>query len=245
MLSGPLLFARYAFMPNLLGYCGGDDNLALLQYGASGTEDGGLIDLERQFEGAFPYLQLIASSAGIADPLDRRVVEAYWIGNELLDRVEVGSMFDSLTERFKSKSHAKDWPWLASKAPGGARPHHSFHVMEIYPRVGTMREGAVKHVVETMEQCRIRWGKVRDVMGSELLVEVQPLRLTDGALHLDEPHVETVRRSVDGLGFVDSAEVGQWVSIHWGWACDSLTERQKSNLERQTRWHIRLCNETL
>jgi hypothetical protein len=29
VLSGPLRFARYALMPNHLGYCGGDDNRAL------------------------------------------------------------------------------------------------------------------------------------------------------------------------------------------------------------------------
>ncbi len=28
-LDGPQLFARYAFMPNRLAYCGGDDNRAL------------------------------------------------------------------------------------------------------------------------------------------------------------------------------------------------------------------------
>ena len=39
-----------------------------------------------QFEGAWPYLQLIAASNGIAEPLDPRVVEAYWTGNRLVTR---------------------------------------------------------------------------------------------------------------------------------------------------------------
>ncbi len=47
-----------------------------------------------------PYLQLIARSNDIADPFDARVVEAYWIGNELLDGVEVRQLYDSLVERF-------------------------------------------------------------------------------------------------------------------------------------------------
>ncbi len=32
LLDGPQLFARYAFMPNRLTYCGGDDNRTLFDY---------------------------------------------------------------------------------------------------------------------------------------------------------------------------------------------------------------------
>jgi hypothetical protein len=68
MTPGPLLFARYAFRPNELGYCGGEDERALFQYTVEQTVDGGLVQLERQFEGAYPYLQLIARANAIADP---------------------------------------------------------------------------------------------------------------------------------------------------------------------------------
>ena len=43
--------------------------------------DRGLRDLAAGFEGAYPYLELIAAANGIEDPLDTRVVDAYWIGN--------------------------------------------------------------------------------------------------------------------------------------------------------------------
>ncbi len=59
----------------------------LLEYGAAGASDGGLAELARTFEGAWPYLSLIAAANRIDDPLDPRVVEAYWVGNALLDRV--------------------------------------------------------------------------------------------------------------------------------------------------------------
>jgi hypothetical protein len=79
-LSGSLRFIRYAFMPNRLRYCGGDDNRTLFEYGIENAVDGGLNPLLRRFTGALPYLQLIASANGIADAFDPRVVEAYWIG---------------------------------------------------------------------------------------------------------------------------------------------------------------------
>jgi len=87
-LEGTLRFIRYAFMPNRLRYCGGDDNRTLFEYGVEGASDGGLQPLLRKFSGALPYLQLIARANGLSDPFDARVVEAYWIGNELLEGVE-------------------------------------------------------------------------------------------------------------------------------------------------------------
>ena len=244
-MNGPQLFLRYAFRPNLLGYCGGEDSRALLEYGLDGRVDGGLLEMERQFEGAYPYLELIARANRIADPLDRRVVEAYWIGNSLLDQVDMGALHRSLEERFRDRSGAKGWALLGTKAPDGARPHHSFHVLEVFPRMGLMRSGAADHVLETMEQCRIRWARVVSAQGAQLSVEVSPLRLREGKLELGEPRVETVLRWVDGSGFVDSAAPGGWVSVHWGWACDTLTPVQRGNLAAYTQRHLELCNRTL
>jgi len=245
MMDGAQLFLRYAFMPNHLGYCGSEEDRALFEYGVAGTTDPGLIELEQQFEGAYPYLQLIARANKIDDPLDLRVVEAYWLGNELLERVDMGALFRALEERFRGRTKPEDWPWLASKAPAGARPHHSFHVLDVFPRVGLMQSGAADRVLETIEQCRIRWGRVLRVDGASLLVEVVPLVQRDGKLELGPPRVETVTRWVDGRGFVDGVTEGADVSVHWGWACDVLTPRQRANLERHTRWHVDLCNQTL
>jgi hypothetical protein len=74
-------------------YCGCDDNRTLFEYGIENATDGGLSPLLRRFTGALPYLQLIARAKGIADPFDPRVVEAYWIGNQLLDGVEVRQLY--------------------------------------------------------------------------------------------------------------------------------------------------------
>ena len=76
MTPGPLLFARYAYPPNALGLCGSEESRALLEYGHAGASDEGLGELARAFEGAWPYLTLIAGANGIRDPLDARVVEA-------------------------------------------------------------------------------------------------------------------------------------------------------------------------
>ncbi|MGH2477301.1 MAG: DUF6390 family protein [Candidatus Limnocylindrales bacterium] len=52
-------------------------------------------------------------------------------------------------------------------------------------------------------------------------------------------------RQIEGRGFADTAKVGDWVAIHWGWVCEVLSDRQRRELERWTRHHLALANETL
>ena len=238
--AGTLRFVRYGFMPNHLRYCGGDDNRALLDYGTAGVTDGGLRDLLGRFTGAVPYLQLIARANQIADPFDARVVEAYWIGNELLEGVEVRQLYDAILERFGKQLQGRTRDLVLGKAPAGAHPHHSFHVLDVHSRVGDLPA-----TVETLESCRVSWGRVCSVERGELVVDRQPLRLVDGKLMLDAPRRERVVRQIGGRGFADNALVGDWVSLHWGWVCEVLTERQRANLERYTRHHLAIANQTL
>ena len=36
-----------------------------------------------------------------------------------------------------------------------------------------------------------------------------------------------------------------WISIHWGWACQVLNPNQVKSLEQWTRYHLQLANQTL
>jgi hypothetical protein len=110
--DGPLMFVRYAYPPNALGYCGPSDFAAFREYAVAGVVDRGLIQLAQTFAGAWPYLELIAHGCGIGDPLDRRVVEAYWVGNDLLDKIPVTDIGESMQERFRARIGGK-FPFLA------------------------------------------------------------------------------------------------------------------------------------
>jgi len=244
-VSGPLLFGRYAFPPNRLGYCGPDDSRALLEYVAQGRTHSGLIELERRFEGAYPYLKLIAEANGIPDPFDRRVVEAYWIGNACLERVDAARFYVSLGDRFKPRMDARSFEWLTGKLARGAKPHHNFHVFDVYMRAGLMRDARAAIAVETMDACRISWGRVEAVEGPELVVARPRLLLRDGKLALGDPETVRVTRQIEGLGFADGAHPGDTVSVHWSWACDLLTAAALARLARITRRYIALANETL
>jgi hypothetical protein len=243
--SGPLLFARYAFGPNRLGYCGPDDAAALFELAVDGRHDRDIRALAEKFEGAWPYLELIARSNGRADPLDREVVEAYWLGNRLLDRVPANAFGPSLQERFKARLRSDSWRWLGAKPAEGAKPVHAFHVLDVFPRVGLLRSNRVDDALAVMDSCRIRWGRVIEVEGDWLIASVTPLRMAEGRLVLGASTIERVQAWRDGAGFVPQVERGDVVSIHWSWACDRLDARRLANLIGWTRRQLEIANQTL
>jgi hypothetical protein len=243
--SGPVLFGRYAFGPNRLGYCGPDESRSLLAFAAAGTEERGLRSLARGFEGAYPYLQLIAAANDLADPLDRDVVEAYWLGNGLTAAVRPRELHRSVEERFRARLTPGAWGWLESAVAIGARPVHAFHVFDVFPKVGLLRGEAVNDVLATIDSCRIRWGRVEAVIGEQLIVSAASLAMVDGRLRLAEPRLEMVSRWLDGTGFVDDVLPGEVVAIHWSWACDRLTPRQLHNLVAWTRLALWVTNRSI
>ncbi|MDQ2809518.1 MAG: DUF6390 family protein [Chloroflexota bacterium] len=239
-LAGQLRFVHYAFMPNRLQYCGGDDNTLLLEYGTAQVVDAGLPPLLHKFTGALPYLQLIARANGLPDPFDSRVVEAYWIGNELLEHVEVRQLYDALAARFGKQLQGRTRDWVLGKAPAGAHPHHNFHVLDVHSRVGE-----VANKLETMDQCCVTAAKVVAVAGAELVVDRQPITMIEGKLALGPAQRTRVVRQVEARGFADAAVPGDWVAVHWGWVCEVLTPQQQTQLAHYTRYHLALANQTI
>jgi hypothetical protein len=240
-VGGTTRFVRYAFMPNRLQYCGGDDNRTILDYAVADVREPPLDRMLRKFTGALPYLQLIARRNAIADPFDERVVEAYWIGNELLERVEARELYDHLRERYRAELSARVMDRVAAKAPAGARPHHSFHVFDVWRQT----ERGRNEVLATIDSCRISWGRVTAIEPGALVVERAPIELRGGRLALGAPRLERVSRMLEGRGFVAAAAIGDVVSVHWSWACEVLDAGQAAALERYTTHHLRLANETL
>jgi hypothetical protein len=244
--SGPLLFARYAYGPNKLGYCGPDAADELFGEATSrGGDERALRVLAAQFEGAYPYLRLIADSNGLADPLDARVVEAYWLGNALLNGVRPRPLGDSLDVRFRRRLRVDGWRWLAGKPSAGAAPVHAFHVLDVFPRLGLLRSGEAERVLETMDACRIRWGTVLERDGDWLVVDAVPLAMVEGKLTVSQARPERIRGWRDGAGFVDGVDAGDKVSIHWDWACERLRPNRLAALQAWTGHQLAIANQTI
>jgi len=220
-MPGPLLFARYAYPPNALGYCGPGDSDGFLGLATEGVDVRSLSRLAAQFEGAWPYLQLIAGCNGIAEPLDPRVVEAYWTGNELVTRVPTSALVTSLDDRFERRA-GPHLGHAVSAAPGGV-PQHSFHVFAVYPWLGLLRAGRDGPPLEVLDRCRIRWGRVEAVTGDLATVRSRRLCFDGSRLTLGPEQAEEARCSFDGQALTTDLRPGDTVSLHWDWVCDRLS----------------------
>lgn len=245
-MQGALTCAAYAFPPNELKYCGPlDKTNDLLGYQKEKIEDKGLINILSGFHTLYPYLSLIAYENNIRDPLDLRVVEAYWIGNDLLKKIAGKKLYEHFSEalNLRKKISNKDFSYLVGKIDDGAIPHHTFHVLNVFTRTGHQN---IVHTLETMDACRIGWGRVIQ-NSSKILVETQPLILKNGKLALGKPIIKKINmplilKSDPPAGGLNQKSI---ISFHWNTYCDILTDRQIRNLQYYTEKSIQLANKTL
>ena len=231
--AGALLFARNAYPPCDLGRCGADAAPTLLEYGDAGASDGGLAELARTFDGAWPYLTLIAHANRIADPLDRRVVEAYWVGNDLLARVPPAALARNVEDRFQGRL-GRAAEALPAIVAAGAVAHHCFHVFAVYPWLGLLRTGVIDEPLRVLDQCRTTPALVLEVGDATADVLAQPLLWEHDRLRLGDYEPRRVRWRDAGRSFV-TPRPGDLVSLHWDFVCDVLSADAALRLARVTR----------
>lgn len=243
MSSGAELFARYAYPPNALGYCGPHGEGSGLALGATGAGTERIPELAPAFDGAWPYLELLATTLGATDPLDAHVVEAYWIGGPALERVEAPAFGSWLAERFDGQPGV-DWRLVRSMIDAGALPHHSFHVLAVYPWLGLLRAGHEGRPLQVLDRCRIRWGTVVAVEEGAAVVRCRLLTWDGRSLALGEPVEECVETAFEGRISVPGLAPGDRVALHWGWLCGRLQAKQVEHLRAATRRHLELVSAT-
>lgn len=241
--SGAALFARYAYPPNELGHCGPPGSQVLLAGGAGADGDRLVRAMAEQFDGAWPYLSLLATAAGIDDPLDERVVHAYWVGGDLLDRLDPETFARAVGAGFGGQPGVEE-RLAQTPAVAVAGANHVFHVFVVYPWVGLL--GSDSDVPQSvLETCRVRWGVVHAVGSETAAVRSRPLTYADGLLALGDERVEAVRWSQGRYAFVDGLQAGDQVSLHWDWICDRLTDDDVAALADRTERQLASTNDWL
>lgn len=238
--SGPHLFARYALPPNLLGYCGPHDTDLLAHLMAEATPHRGeLTNVVWQFDGAYPYLELLAAATG-HDPLDRRIVEAYWTGHMLLEDIDTLIWGNAVDDRFRPRA-GDDWNAVRRAIVQGGLPTHAFHVFCVYPWVGLLRSGATTPALDVMDRCRISWGEVVDTGVGTATVRSRRLAWVDDRLELSSPRMLTCAIP-PGVEVLDR---GDAVSLHWDTVCERLSPARLATLRRTHDRHLAIANAEL
>ena len=95
--------ARYSVTPHQLGFCGPSVNCSKVLLG---NNENKIKSTLKKFPAVIYYCRQIAKANKIKDPLREDVLEAYWIGNDLLKKAQ-----------YKN----------------GGYPHHSYHVWQDEP----------------------------------------------------------------------------------------------------------------
>ncbi|MCI4317785.1 MAG: DUF6390 family protein [Thermoplasmata archaeon] len=238
-MDGVQLAARFSLATNRLNFCGPADAEPALYRAIVRGE--GFPEARRAltgFEALMPYLEAIAQRHG-RDPFDHEVVEAYWVGNRLLDafeRSDFPPLLRALTRRGLPAAIAR---LLEEHLPRSPIPHHVFHVA--FVGVGAVT-GHVPTTLANIESCRPAPATVVGRTEQELTVESPMLRLQAGSLALKGSERRTL--PFDAL-VLPKVAVGDPVALHWGWPALVLTPEQHSRLEEYTGRSLSAANEAL
>lgn len=236
--SGAEMFARYAYAPNRLGYCGPPDAAAL----RDGSEDE-VRAVARRFTGAWPYLRVMARMTGIADPLDRRLVESYWLGGGVGAELDAGEFTAELLALLGPVAGGY-WTYLTPELAEEAAANHCFHVFGVYPWSRLLRHGN-DHPLRVLDSCRITWGTVLDRTCAQVVLRYRELDWDGERLALSAETSRAVPIHVDGYAAVPDVAVGERVAVHWGRLCGRLDDAQVSALAAGTARQLELTNRRL
>lgn len=238
-MDGLALCSRFSIATNRLAYCGPQDaEPALYEAVLTGRGSPRAREALSRFEALMPYLEAIGSATG-KDPFDPEVVEAYWLGNDLLeavDRRRFVTLLEALSHRGLPPSIARR---LVEHLPASPLAHHAFHVS--FVGVGAVT-GHVPTTLPNVEACRPAFAQVVRVRGEELELLGPTVTVSAGQLRLGGPTRRTVRYDPKALGGV---RAGDRVAVHWAWPALLLDERQSRELERWTERSFAAANEAL
>jgi hypothetical protein len=240
--AGVQMFARYAYAPNALGYCGPPLGATL--------RDGSVDEVRRAattFSGAWPYLRVLSKLTGIADPLDYRLVESYWLGGGVGADLDAGEFYDALLAIIGPQA-GRYWSHLTPELAGEAAGNHCFHVFGVYPWtrfLGLRNGGMDEHPLSVLDNCRITWGTVVSRAGDAVEVVCQGLAWDGQSLSLAPARARRLDVWADGYSAVPDVAVGDEVAVHWGRLCGRLQPDQGRALADSTDRQLRVTSSRL
>ncbi len=270
-MDGVEIAGRFAFAPNSLSYCGNRTFGEIFgKYLAAKTPANrkAAENAVKLFKAHYAYLQLIAKATK-RQPFDAKVTEAFWLGNELLDEIDVASLRQLITTKFVRKGllSKRKAAMIAKSVPDGAVAHHSFHPLFL----GSIT-GVVDRSVKTADMCRPAWGKVIAINcsrhgkagnGSALdalrgsneriskaglassicnaVIDSQELVQNNGKLAI-VPARRIVKLQCGGQMLVGMPKIGEIIATHWDFAVMKISVMAAAELEEAAKRNIEAAN---
>jgi len=228
------LASLFSYSPNHKGYCGRSSAGHVF---FRCIRDGICDDVSQElthFIVLYPYLKTIATLTKLS-PFDHKVIEAYWIGNELLENIPV-SGYEILLKEF-TKQGVPSWlvDSLKDKKPKKFIPNHLFQVIHV--GVG-QASGSVPFDIHSVNSCMIRWGRVTAIKADGNM-EIALKQLTQSKKGYKLKSTKEVV-SAEACPFF-KPKIGDLVALHWGYIVKRLTKREENNLMYWTEHTLKVC----
>ncbi|MBC7074259.1 hypothetical protein H5T58_02655 [Candidatus Parcubacteria bacterium] len=231
-MSGLKIAALYSFPPGRFGLCGmGEDSCHEVFHFLLGERVPKIKKILETFEGALFYYRLIAKENKIKNYFNEKVVRAYWIGNELLEKIRIQKLREMVAKNLKK-------PKLAKILPNSIKPHHSFHVLV----AGPMRKDLF--LTEGMKDlCKVSWGRVLKIAKSHqkvttIEVKYEPL-LKEKEWFLGDFQ----RRKIFwDKRILPKLKTGDFISFHWDLALEKISQKEIFALSKYTLESIKIAN---
>jgi len=221
MKKAEQLSAAFAYGCRRTGELGIDEELR--EFASTGQGRKRICIYLKQLEPYF-YYQLIARANGMKDIFSQRIIKAYWIGNELLEKITPKHVQQALGQaEFKLKVKNN---FLLT----GGKAHHNYTVLAAVP---------IKSVqfLELVNNCVISWGKVEKIEDGRLLVSTQLINLKNQKWVLGNWQKREINK-----GLIKNVRIGDWLAIHFGEARYKLSQADYRQLKKYTQSALTFFN---
>jgi hypothetical protein len=232
-MEGLIVAARYVLKPVELRICVEDEKIHQILFDFL-VNPKKFVDQAKQalqqMPVCYPYFEVIAQANGIPNPFNIDVVEAYFIGNSLLAKVDFTTLKESIRFAF-GKPQALDEEELERRIgslPEYFLPHHTFHVYCL----GSVT-GKVEPIPKVLDLCRISWGQVVVMLDKKVWVNRYPVVQDPNGKFIISDKPQQFETELQNLPDV-KIDVGDWVTMHWGQICQRVTRDQVESLKKYT-----------
>jgi len=228
------LISRFSLPPNALGYCGKDSAPEKFK---KCVIEGKCVGVEKELKNFIvlhPYLKTLSNITG-KDLFSYQVAEAYWLGNNQLKKTKQDDYLE-LINNFK-KQGVPDWliKEISEKQPKKFIPTHLFQILHI--GVGKA-SGSVPYNLQSINNCMIRWGKVKKISNNNIWVDITSLSRSEKKYSL----VKIISKFQAVPRFITRLKVGDTVAVHWKQVVKKLNKNEIQKLSYWTKEVLKYIN---
>ncbi|MCX8189997.1 MAG: DUF6390 family protein [Candidatus Diapherotrites archaeon] len=226
---------KYALAPNKLGYCGKCDYSEIYISFLKNPKQEDVPKIEeslKSFRAMYSYLKLIAEYNNV-NPFSEKAIEAYWLGNSLLDNVPVEAV-KSLIKNDFIEIPLKQREMKADFLKKKVLLQHSFHVLYI-----NFLNPRLKPIAKNMDNCIVKYGKVLEIWKDKVKTKSMALsynlgeiKVMEKVLSFENPYRYDLKK-------------GDLVSAHWGNIIEKIDKIGKSKIKESTFSNLALANSYL